>query len=162
MEEEFGESDTRHFTVALMLGIAYACSAGGIATLVGTPPNLSFSRIFQITFPHAPPVTFGKWIIMGFPLALALLLIIWALLTRVLYRPASGLKMDHRLVRQEYRALGPMGYEEKIVLAVFGLTAFLWVFREKIDVGVLTVPGRKCCFPSSPQWRWASGCIPCC
>ena len=53
MEEKFGEAGTHKFTVALMLGIAYACSIGGIATLVGTPPSLSFARIFEITFPKA-------------------------------------------------------------------------------------------------------------
>ena len=56
MEEEFGEEETHKFTVSLMLGIAYACSMGGVATLVGTPPNLSFARIFEITFPKATPI----------------------------------------------------------------------------------------------------------
>jgi len=59
MEEQFGASETRKFATGLMLGIAYACSVGGVATLVGTPPNLAFVRIFQITFPQAEPISIG-------------------------------------------------------------------------------------------------------
>jgi len=51
IEDEFGKGLTHRFTVGLMLGIAYACSVGGLTTLVGTPPNLSFVRIFEILFP---------------------------------------------------------------------------------------------------------------
>ena len=69
MEEEFGKDNIHKFSVCLMLGIAYACSMGGISTLVGTPPNLSFARIFEITFPNAPPVIFGQWILLGLPLS---------------------------------------------------------------------------------------------
>ena len=73
LEERFGEKDTHKFTVALMLGIAYACSMGGVATLVGTPPNLSFARIFEITFPKADAIAFGQWMLMAsFPCMKAL------------------------------------------------------------------------------------------
>ncbi len=57
MEAKFSPAQTHNFTVALMLGIAYACSVGGLATIVGTPPNLSFVRIFEITFPQAGSIT---------------------------------------------------------------------------------------------------------
>ena len=85
MEENYGMEESHKFTVALMLGIAYACSMGGIATLVGTPPNLSFSRIFEITFPEADPITFGQWIIMACPLTIIMLVIIWIILTRLFF-----------------------------------------------------------------------------
>ena len=60
MEEDFGTEDTHPFSVGVILAIGYACSVGGIATLVGTPPNLSFARIFAITFPDAPAITFDQ------------------------------------------------------------------------------------------------------
>jgi sodium-dependent dicarboxylate transporter 2/3/5 len=76
MEEEFGKEETHKFTVSLMLGIAYACSMGGVATLVGTPPNLSFARIFEITFPKATPIAFGQWMMMGIVISVVMLGII--------------------------------------------------------------------------------------
>ena len=77
MEAKFDEAKTHKFTVALMLGIAYACSLGGAATLVGTPPNLSFARIFEITFPKAVPIAFGSWFIMGLPISIVMIGIVW-------------------------------------------------------------------------------------
>lgn len=141
LEEKFGEVDTHKFTVALMLGIAYACSMGGIATLVGTPPNLSFSRIFQITFPKADAIAFGQWILMGFPLTVIMLAIIWALLTKVFFRIPAYLKVDRAVVDKEYEELGPISFEEKAVLIVFFLTAILWVFRKTLNLGILAIPG---------------------
>jgi sodium-dependent dicarboxylate transporter 2/3/5 len=141
MEEEFGQDNIRKFSVCLMLGIAYACSIGGIATLVGTPPNLSFARIFEITFPNASPVTFGQWILLGLPLCVTMLVIIWLLLTKVFYRTPAHLKIDGTIIEKEYKTLGLMSFEEKSVLTVFLLTAFLWVFRKKLNLGIMTIPG---------------------
>ncbi|MBL0717222.1 MAG: anion permease [Desulfosarcina sp.] len=141
MEEEFGKEDTKKFSVSLMLGIAYACSAGGIATLVGTPPNLSFVRIFEIIFPLAEPISFGQWMLMGVPLMLLMGFFIWIMLTKIFFRPPIHLKADREIVNQEYKALGPVSFEEKAVFAVFVATAFLWIFRKKLETGFITIPG---------------------
>ncbi len=141
MEENFDQKTTKNFTTSLMLGIAYGCSIGGIATLVGTPPNLSFARIFQITFPDAEPVTFGSWFLMGLPISVILLLLVWLVLTFVFFRSSSVLKVDKSIVQKEYKELGPIGFEEKVVLVIFSLTAILWVFRKKLVLGSLTIPG---------------------
>ncbi len=141
MEEKFHFRDTHAFTVGLMLGIAYACSLGGIATLVGTPPNLSFSRIFEITFPGAAPITFGTWIIMGLPLSVVMLIVVWLLITKVFYRVPETITVDRSIVDREYAQLGSMSFEEKAVLAVFSITAFLWVFRKTLNLGLLAIPG---------------------
>jgi len=141
MEEEFGKEETHKFTVSLMLGIAYACSMGGVATLVGTPPNLSFARIFEITFPKAKPIAFGQWFLMGIVISVAMLVIIWLLITKVFYRVPGHLKVDRSIVEKEYKELGSMSFEEKSVFTVFILTAFLWVFRKKLKLGALTIPG---------------------
>lgn len=141
MEESFDKVDTHNFTVGLMLGIAYACSMGGVATLVGTPPNLSFARIFEITFPEAPPITFGDWFIMALPISIMMIAIIWVILTKVFFRVPSHIKVDPAIVEGEYKSLGKMSFEEKIVLTVFSLTAVLWVFRKKLVIGLLSIPG---------------------
>ena len=86
MEEEFGRDDSHKFSVCLMLGIAYAASMGGMAAPVGTPPNLVFQRTFELTFPKAPPVSFGIWMVMAVPLSVFMILTIWLVLTKVVYR----------------------------------------------------------------------------
>ncbi len=141
MEEDFSPGQTRQLTVGLMLGIAYGCSLGGIATLVGTPPNLSFARIFQITFPAAEPISFGTWLLVGLPVTGTMLLVVWVLLTRIFFRVPPQVKIDRSVVEKEYRELGSMRYEEKWVLLVFCLTAILWVFRKDLELGLVTIPG---------------------
>jgi sodium-dependent dicarboxylate transporter 2/3/5 len=120
---------------------------GGVATLVGTPPNLSFARIFEITFPKADSIAFGQWMIMGLPLTLIMLGIIWILLTKVFFRFPAHLKVDRAVVGKEYKDLGPVSFEEKAVLAVFFLTAILWVFRKDLNLGILTIPGWSLLLP---------------
>ncbi|GAB6904322.1 Sodium-dependent dicarboxylate transporter SdcS [Desulfosarcina cetonica] len=141
LEAKFDIEETHKFTVGLMLGIAYACSVGGMATLVGTPPNLSFSRIFEITFPTAKPIAFGTWFIMGLPLSAIMLVIIWVVLTRVFFRVPPHVTVDKSIVGREYKELGKMSYEESVILIVFSLTAILWIFRKKLNMGIVSIPG---------------------
>jgi len=141
IEERFGVDESHNFTVALMLGIAYACSIGGIATLVGTPPNLSFARIFEISFPSAPPIAFGQWLLMAFPVTLVMLGTIWVLLTRVFFRMPASMRVDRRVVDEQYERLGRSSFEERVVFVVFLFTALLWVFRNDLILGFVTIPG---------------------
>jgi len=141
IEEEFGKDRTHAFSVGLMLGIAYACSVGGLITLVGTPPNLSFIRIYQILFPDAPGIAFGQWMIMALPLGVVLLVVAWLAITRVFYRAPSDLTVDQEVVKQERASLGPVTFEEKVVMGVFAATAVLWVFRVDLQLGLATIPG---------------------
>lgn len=141
MEERFGREETHRFSVGLMLGIAYACSVGGITTLVGTPPNLSLARIFAITFPDAPEIEFGQWIIMAVPVGVIMLLVAWALITRLFFRVPRELRVDRSIVDKERAALGKPSFEEKCVFIVFVLTALLWVFRKDLNIGPLSIPG---------------------
>jgi len=141
IEEKFEAVEMHNFTVGLMLGIAYACSMGGIATLVGTPPNLSLARIFEITFPQAPPITFGSWFIMALPISIIMIITVWLLLTKIFFKVPAHIQVDHAIIDKEYQSLGKLSFEEKSVLTVFSLTALLWVFREQLSLGFLTIPG---------------------
>jgi solute carrier family 13 (sodium-dependent dicarboxylate transporter), member 2/3/5 len=71
------KKQTGKFSVGLLLSIAYAASIGGMATLVGTPPNLSFSRIFHIYFPAAPEISFSTWLMFALPVSLVFFAITW-------------------------------------------------------------------------------------
>jgi sodium-dependent dicarboxylate transporter 2/3/5 len=141
MESEFGAEETHKLTLGLMLGIAYACSVGGMATLVGTPPNLAFARIFSITFPTAKPIAFGSWFFLALPLSAVFMVVIWLFLTKIIYRVPAHVTIDKSIVDKEYKALGPMSFEERIVLLIFTLTAVLWVFRKDLVLGFVSIPG---------------------
>ena len=129
------------FSVALLISIAYAASIGGIATLVGTPPNLSFTRIFNIYFPNAPEITFTGWFAFGLPCSVLFLLIAWLLITTFFIPKKSAIVADARVFRDEYSRLGRMAYEEKLVLILFVTMALLWLLRKDINTGWFTIPG---------------------
>jgi len=141
LERTLGQERVRPLSTAMLLAIAYGASVGGMATLVGTPPNLSFVRIFEIVFPDAEPIGFGQWMLIGLPLSAGMLLVIWLLLTRVFFRSPPSLRLSREVVLQNYRRLGPLRFAEAVVLVVFLCTAVLWVFRQDLQLGGLTVPG---------------------
>ncbi len=141
IESRAGRERSRHLSAGLMLGIAYGCTVGGITTLVGTPPNLSFVRIFEILFPEAPPIAFGEWLAMALPVGAVMLVAAWLLITRVLHRVPEELAVDRKVVAAERARLGPVTFEERAVLWVFAATALLWVFRVDLQLGLLTLPG---------------------
>jgi sodium-dependent dicarboxylate transporter 2/3/5 len=129
------------FATAILLGIAYSASIGGMATLVGTPPNLVFSQIYQQLFPGLPPIAFGNWMIFALPLTILLLITFALLLTKVFYKVDSLQGLNQHIIAKEKQALPPMSYEEKIISIIFTLTAFLWMFRKPLTIGQLTIPG---------------------
>lgn len=141
IEDEFGADRTHSFTVALMLGIAYGASMGGLTTLVGTPPNLSFVRIFAILFPDAPPIAFGQWLVMALPIGVVMLFVAWFFITQVFYRADDEVAVEHEVIEQERRSLGPVTFEERWILGVFVTTALLWSFRVDLNVGLFVIPG---------------------
>ncbi len=144
-EATFGKGKTAAFSAALLLGIAYSASIGGMATLVGTPPNLALVRLFELSFPDAAAasysISFGQWMLLGVPLSLALLAVAWVTLTQVCFRSPGDLVLDPGMINEEQRRLGPMRFEEKAVLAVFASTALLWIFREDLDLGARVIVG---------------------
>ena len=132
----------RAFRTALMLAIAYSASIGGIATLIGTPPNLVFAGAVARLYPKAPPISFMNWFLVGMVLTGLLLPIAWVVLTRVTFkvddRPVAG---GHRAIQEASRKLGAMGRGEKMVAVVFSLTALAWVTRGDLVLGGMTVQG---------------------
>ena len=144
LEESAAEADqatAKRFSVGLLLAIAYAASIGGIATLVGTPPNLSFARIFAISFEQAPEISFTQWIVFALPLTIIMLTFAWLYLTRIFAPRRAGGDVDRGVFDRELRGLGPMGREEMWVLIVFALTAILWLTRSDLTLGQLELTG---------------------
>ena len=139
-KDEHLASAKSSFGLALMLAIAYACSIGGTATLIGTPPNLIFSGIYEKLFPQSPPIDFLTWLKIGFPVSVLFLPVIWVYLTRF-YSVKGELEGSKEVIDQELTSMGKMNRSEKSVLAIFIFTAFGWIFRKEIPLGSITVPG---------------------
>lgn len=141
MEEKHGVEKSHNFAVALMLGIAYSASIGGIATLVGTVPNLVFQRIFALSFESAPSITFGIWLFWGIPISLIMLFLTWIVLVKFVFKPAKSINIEKSLINKEYHDLGRMSLEEVIILIIVNITAFLWIFRKNLLIGDFMIPG---------------------
>jgi sodium-dependent dicarboxylate transporter 2/3/5 len=146
LEEVYGKGKIRSFAAGLLLCIAYACSIGGIATLVGTPPNLSFLRIFEIMYPGAPEISFGQWITFAFPITVFIFMFS-LLLLYFTYRPKGKIeKLDASFFSNKYKALGKITAEQKRVFILFLTLAVLWVFRSNLNLGFITIPGWSSIF----------------
>ncbi len=142
MEKAMGGREESVFPVALMISIAYAASIGGTGTLIGTPPNISFTRILAISFPEAPEISFGVWFAMAFPLVIVFLGLSWMLLTTVLFPLGKeNVEGAREVLLAERNELGRMSREERIVLVLFVLTALLWICRADIRFGGTVLAG---------------------
>ncbi len=151
LEEFIEEKEASKYTVGLLLGVAYSASIGGIATLVGTPPNLSFARIFQIMFPSAPEISFSAWFIFALPISIIFFVITWVYLY-VIFKPRRSLKSLQKIsFKDQYNELGKGTYEQRAVLVVFVILAILWLTRAGISVGSFNIPGWSSLF-SSPTY----------
>ncbi len=134
---------------ALMIAIAYAASIGGVGTLVGTPPNVIFTGALETLYPTAPAVGFGSWMVIGLPIVAVMIPITWLYLTRTAFHvPHASGDEDATVLREALDALGAITPAERRVLAVFGTTAFLWIFRANLDLGFATIPGWSRLLPN--------------
>ncbi|MEM6783467.1 MAG: DASS family sodium-coupled anion symporter [Bacteroidota bacterium] len=117
------------FAVALMLAIAYACSVGGMATLIGTPTNALLAAFVLDTY--GVEVSFAGWMALGLPLALVGLGVLYVMLTRVVFDVRTArIPGGQAFVDAELRAMGRMSVAERRVAVVFGTVAALWVTRQ--------------------------------
>jgi sodium-dependent dicarboxylate transporter 2/3/5 len=126
LNRERGEN--RSFGTVLMLGIAYASSIGGVATLIGTPPNAILAGMLEKLYGQT--ISFTAWLAFGLPLSAIMLVITWFYLTRIAYRlshqPVGGVA---EIIENSLDELGPMSHAEKRVMAVFSAVALLWISR---------------------------------
>ncbi len=144
-EDIAGREASHRYAVGLLLGVAYAASIGGTATIIGTPPNPVFIKIFSISFPGADEISFADWFMFAFPVALLFITFVWFYLG-TFYCFKSPVEIDVKQFREQYDALGPMSFEEKVVLADFSAMAILWFTRTGITVGGFTIPGWSSLF----------------
>jgi sodium-dependent dicarboxylate transporter 2/3/5 len=142
LEEANGRANVSHFAVGALLSIAYSASIGGIATLVGTPPNLSFARIFDIYFPDAPEIAFSTWFFYAAPISVLMFVFVFFYLYFTSVRgKCNWMGLDPSEIKAEFRTLGPRGFEENVLTMAFIGLALLWFFRADISIGSVFIPG---------------------
>lgn len=124
------------FGKALMLGIAYSASLGGIATLIGTPPNtLLAGAVNEI---YGIEISFAEWMLFGVPLAWIFIFVAWFYLIKIAYPlKLKELPGGSSVIKEQKRELGKASYEEKVVFTVFLLAAFAWITRSFLLVDFL-------------------------
>lgn len=155
------EDENLIFGKALMLSIAFSASIGGMATLIGSPPNLVFAGIVQKLY--GTEISFLDWFMIGLPISVVLLAISWVYLTRVAFKFQQVEFEEGQIeIKRQLSGLGKMSYEEKIVLSVFILTGFAWISRSfflnifipNLDDSIIALIAGVCLFlfnSSSPD-----------
>ncbi|MDF1660599.1 MAG: SLC13 family permease [Planctomycetota bacterium] len=141
---------------AFVLGIAYAASIGGIGTPVGTPPNLIFMAAFEEACQNPElglkPISFLAWMKIGVPVVIVMIPLAWFLIRlRFGLNVESASLGDPERISNEKTALGNIGRGELLAALLFGITAFLWVFRAPISFGEWYLPGWSQLF-SNPKF----------
>jgi sodium-dependent dicarboxylate transporter 2/3/5 len=132
-DPEARREDVNRFAAALLLGIAYAASIGGIGTLIGTPPNALLAAFLEKRY--GQEISFAAWFGIGLPVVLVFLPITWWILTRWVFPfELEEIPGGRDLIEKEYQALGPMKRPEKIVLMTFLAASVLWIGRPWIKV----------------------------
>jgi len=136
-ENHNGKGNLANLALTIMLAIAYASNFGGVATIIGTPPNVAFVGYIHDKYNYS--VEFLDWMIICFPLAILLLLSLYIVMTKFLYPSriaADPITKAH--IKDELRQLGPMTGPEKRVLTIFILTASLWITKDLLNLGLQT------------------------
>lgn len=119
------------FTYALLLGIAYACSIGGLATPVGTPTNLIIMGYLNDAV--GLEIGFGQWMAIGLPVVVVLVPLAWLILTRVIFKTNTYVfKSDDgmNIVKKQLQGLGKITVPEQRTLMVFAIVAIAWAFKD--------------------------------
>jgi sodium-dependent dicarboxylate transporter 2/3/5 len=132
LDDEEAPAAQQQLTVPLLLAVAYGATIGGMATPVGTPPNLVFMEVWKTNWPDRPPIGFGQWMAFGVPFMLIFLAIAWLLLTRLVFRVPQERLVEPTRVRERIAALGRTSRDERLAGLVFALTALLWITGDGI------------------------------
>jgi solute carrier family 13 (sodium-dependent dicarboxylate transporter), member 2/3/5 len=131
-ENHTGQGNISNFSVTIMLAIAYASNIGGIATIIGTPPNVAYVGYIEKKYDYT--IDFINWMLICTPLAILLLICLYLVMVKWLY--PNRIKSDlstKQLIKKEIDLLGPLSAAENRVLIIFACTAFLWITRDIIN-----------------------------
>jgi sodium-dependent dicarboxylate transporter 2/3/5 len=119
------------FKRALVLGVAYAASIGGMATLIGTPPNVAAAGIVKEQF--GEEISFVHWMKYGVPFSLILLLLVFLVLSKIHFKRKETIVGAHAELHAIRQGMGGMMKSEKRVLLIFLGAVLCWIFQSPIS-----------------------------
>ena len=144
LDDDEAPAAQRQLTVPLLLSVAYGATIGGMATPVGTPPNLVLMEVWKDNWPELPPIGFGQWMAFGVPFMLVFLAIAWLLLTRLVFRVPHERLVEPSRVRDRIVALGRISRDERWAGLVFAVTALFWITGDGIQFSeTMMLPGWR-------------------
>jgi len=124
--------EDKKFALSIMLGIAYSANVGGIATIIGTPPNIVLAGFMETEYDYS--ISFVKWMMIGVPFAIVMIGFIYVILTKVMYKTGiESFEGPTNFIKEELDKLGKISIEEKYVLAIFVLAIALWIFKNNVN-----------------------------
>jgi sodium-dependent dicarboxylate transporter 2/3/5 len=125
----------KNFSISVMLGIAFSANAGGIATVIGTPPNSILIGLLENEYQIE--ISFLKWMAFGLPFSIIMIALSYITLVHLIF-PSKGLNFtaSKEVIKNELEKLGPTTPKEKMVLVIFGVTVSLWIFRTLINAAL--------------------------
>ncbi len=146
LEISIPEKSVSKYATGVLLAIAYSASVGGITTLVGSPTNLVYPQVMQTLFPDAEVISFTQWMGFAAPISIIMFGVVF-LVIYLFFLPRqkwTGIAPDHFAL--EYKKLGKASHEEKVVMILFILMAFLWTFRLGLQFDNFSIPGWSALF----------------
>ena len=130
-EDGFTKGD-KNFALSIMLGIAFSANAGGVATVIGTPPNSVLIGLLESEY--NTQISFLKWITMGLPFSIMMVSLCYLVLVKIMF-PCNNIKFSTsaNVISDELKNLGKISKQEKRVLTIFAITVSLWITRTLIN-----------------------------
>ncbi len=139
--KQYLKKDKEKFAAAMLMGLAFSATIGGMATPVGTPPNMYFFKVFRETYAQTIEFNFLKWSMIGFPIAIVFLWFTYFVLSRYFLDRQGKFEIGRDYFHAQYKKLGKMSYEEKWVFGIFISCVLLWFSRADIDMGSFKLYG---------------------
>lgn len=138
MENKNGNSK---MATPLLIGLAFSASLGGMATLIGTAPNMIFLSQYNLHFPGEKQVSFAEWMMFALPIALLIFFCCFYILKFIHAKTLKETIVDKNTSVKMYKELGRPGYEEKWMIFFFGLIVFMWFFLKDLKIGSIEISG---------------------
>jgi solute carrier family 13 (sodium-dependent dicarboxylate transporter), member 2/3/5 len=134
----------QRLTVPLLLGVAYGATIGGMATPVGTPPNLVLLELWRQLYPAKESIGFGQWMSVGLPFAAIFVVVGWFVITRLAFKVGAEMLGDADAVKKRLKDLGAASVDEKRAGLVFAAVAVLWLTGDDLRLGeTFRLPGWR-------------------